>query len=231
VNEKRYRLSAMVIGLLCPLFILSASSSAKDVGYIDIGARRELFVDCHLIDHLDGVRLRLHSPRDEGPVLKFDAPWEGPFCGYVTVIKDRDKYRFYYRGLPQAGRDGGSREVTCYAESSDGIHVVKPKLNLFTVQGSASNNVVLADVAPVHHNFSPFLDTRPGVSANERFKALGGTRRSGLIAYVSADGIRWSLYQRHFRFAECFFLVRERAMLSVLFSHVDENELWRFSKR
>gem|GEM_PF-303896 len=195
MNEKRYRLSPMVIGLLYPLFILSASSSAKDVGYIDIGTRRELFVDCHLIDHLDGVRLRLHSPRDEGPVLKFDAPWEGPFCGYVTVIKDRDKYRFYYRGLPQAGRDGGSREVTCYAESSDGIHVVKPKLNLFTVQGSASNNVVLADVAPVHHNFSPFLDTRPGVSANERFKALGGTRRSGLIAYVSADGIRWKRLQ------------------------------------
>ena len=196
VNGKRYRLSAIFIGSLCPLFFFGGLASAKGAGCIDIGSRRELFVDRFLIDHLDGTRVRLHSPRDEGPVLKFDAPWEGPFCGYVTVIKDGPKYLFYYRGLPQAGRDGSSREVTCYAESPDGIHVVKPKLNLFTVQGSASNNVILADAAPVHHNFSPFLDTRPGVSANERFKALGGTKKSGLIAYVSADGIRWKRLQR-----------------------------------
>ena len=39
---------------------------------------------------------------NEGPVLKFDESWEGPFCGYCTVIRDRDKYRFYYRGLPEA---------------------------------------------------------------------------------------------------------------------------------
>jgi len=191
VDEKSYRLSAIVIDFSCLLFFLAGSSLAKEGGYIDIGSRRELFVDHYLIDKLEGARLKLHHPRDEGSVLKFDAPWEGPFCGYVTVIKDRDKYRFYYRGLPQAGRDGNSREVTCYAESQDGIHVVKPKLNLFTVQGSASNNVVLADAAPVHHNFSPFLDTRPDVPADERFKALGGTKKSGLIAYVCADGIHW----------------------------------------
>jgi hypothetical protein len=189
VNGKKYLLSVIGFGSLCFLFV--GLSSAKDDRAVDIGSRRELFVDHYLIDRLDGVRLRLHSPCDEGPVLTFDAPWEGPFCGYVTVIKDRDKYLFYYRGLPQAGRDGSGREVTCYAESSDGIHVVKPKIDLFTVQGSASNNVVLADAAPVHHNFSPFLDTRPDVPKAERFKALGGTRKSGLIAYVSADGLRW----------------------------------------
>jgi hypothetical protein len=59
------------------------------------------------------------------------------------------------------------------------------------VNGSKSNNVILADAAPVNHNFSPFLDTRPGVPQSKRFKALGGTRKSGLIAYISADGIRW----------------------------------------
>ncbi|KPL20207.1 MAG: hypothetical protein AMJ75_12115 [Phycisphaerae bacterium SM1_79] len=167
------------------------SSFAQETKQIDIGSRRELFVDSHLIDHLDGVRLVLHRPRDEGSVLKFDEPWEGPFCGYCTVIKDGDKYRFYYRGLPEAGRDGSDKEVTCYAESSDGIHIFKPKLNLYTVKGSKSNNVILADVAPVNHNFSPFLDTRPNVPEDRRYKALGGTQKSGLIAYISADGIYW----------------------------------------
>lgn len=193
MNGKRYSLLAIFVTWLCFYFIFDGLSSAK--GFIDIGSRRELFVDRYLIDRLDGMRLRLHHPRDEGAVLKFDAPWEGAFCGYVTAIKDGDKYLFYYRGLPKAGRDGSSREVTCCAESSDGIHVTKPKLNFFTVQGTIMNNIVLADAAPVNHNFSPFLDTRPGVPANERFKALGGTKKSGLIAYVSEDGLRWEKLQ------------------------------------
>jgi hypothetical protein len=35
------------------------------------------------------------------------------------------------------------------------------------------------------------LDARPGVPASERFKALAGTVKSMLYAFVSADGIRW----------------------------------------
>jgi hypothetical protein len=176
-----------IIGLFFP----GIPSFAKESNYIDIGSNRELFIDYYLIERLDGAHLVLHHPHDEGPVLEFDRPWEGPFCGYCTVIKDQDKYRFYYRGLPQASRDGSSREVTCYAESPNGIHITKPKLNLFSVNGSKSNNVILADAAPVNHNFSPFLDTRPGAPQSERFKALGGTRKSGLIAYISAEGVHW----------------------------------------
>ena len=187
----------LIIITLWPLgiFMPVMHSFANESEQIDITSRRELFVDHYLIDCLDGVRLILHYPHDEGPVLKFDEPWEGPFCGYCTVIKDGDKYRFYYRGLPEAGRDGSDREVTCYAESMDGVHITKPRLNLFAVKGSKSNNVILADAAPVNHNFSPFLDTRPGVPEDQRYKALGGTEKSGLIAYLSADGIHWRKLQ------------------------------------
>ncbi|MHC4297658.1 MAG: hypothetical protein ACYS7Y_10190 [Planctomycetota bacterium] len=192
-HEILYRpsLKTTAVASLCLLVTLAASTSSEEPELIDIGSRRELFVDWYVIADLDGASLRLHEPRDEGPVLKFDEPWEGPFCGYVTVIKDWDKYRFYYRGLPRAGRDGSGAETTCYAESTDGISIVKPKLNLFAVDGSKSNNVILANAAPVHHNFSPFLDARPDVPLDQRFKALGGTQKSGLIAYISADGIRW----------------------------------------
>jgi len=31
----------------------------------------------------------------------------------------------------------------------------------------------------ISHNLRPFVDTRPGVSAGERFKALGGGYNSG----------------------------------------------------
>ncbi len=158
---------------------------------IDIADRRQVFVDRYLIDTLDNARLVLHRPHDEGPVLHFDKSWEGAFCGYTTVIKDRDMYRLYYRGLPIAGKDGSANEKTCYAESRDGIHWDKPALRLFEVDGSWENNVILANAAPVTHNFSPFLDSNPAAAPTERYKALGGTQASGLIGYVSADGKRW----------------------------------------
>ena len=142
---------------------------------LDIGSRRELFVDRYLIDTLNGAVLKLHEPRDEGPVFQFDKPWEGPFCGYCTVIQDKQRFLLYYRGLPQAGGDGSPLETTCVAESPDGIRWTRPALGLFEVQGTRENNVVLAQAAPVTHNFSPFLDTRPDVEAAHRFKALGGT--------------------------------------------------------
>ena len=75
---------------------------------INIVKGRELFIDHYLIDRLDGVSMVLHHPYDEGPVLKFDESWEGPFCGYCTVIKDGTLYRLYYRGLPEAGQDGSN---------------------------------------------------------------------------------------------------------------------------
>ena len=191
MNRKISLLLIIVILWSLDQFLPATRSSAKEYEWIDIASRRELFIDNYLIDRLEGVRLVLHHPHDEGPVLKFDEPWEGPFCGYCTVIRDGDKYRFYYRGLPEAGRDGSERQVTCYAESPDGINIFKPRLNLFAVKGSTANNVILADAAPVNHNFSPLLDTRPGVPEDRRYKALGGTKTSGLIAYISADGIHW----------------------------------------
>ncbi|MBI4660257.1 MAG: hypothetical protein HY735_15575 [Verrucomicrobia bacterium] len=156
-----------------------------------MGSRLELFTDDLLIGQLKGCLLKLHEPRSANVALRFDAPWEGAFCGYVTVLQDGDLFRCYYRGNPTAGRDGANTEVTCYAESRDGIKFTKPALGLFEIQGTRSNNVVLAGQAPFSHNFAPFLDTRPGLPIGERFKALAGTSASGLLGFVSADGIRW----------------------------------------
>ncbi len=164
----------------------------EPVDPIHLDSRRELFVDHFLIDHWQNMRLVMHEPVDKGIVLKFDNPWEGPFCGYCTVIKTDEKYQLYYRGMPDVGKDDNQIVTTCYAESSDGIHWRKPDLGLFEVNGTMKNNVVLANAGAVNHNFSPFLDARPGVPREQRYKALGGTEKSGLIAYVSPDGIHWS---------------------------------------
>jgi len=162
----------------------------------DIGNRRELFVDTFLIDRMDGAALKLHPPTFAGIVGQRDYPWEGPFCyTYATVIHDGDLYRLYYRGTPGEVADGAAAEVTCYAESTDGVHWTKPMLGLFEVEGTRENNVVVANAAPATHNFAPFVDTKPGVPAEERYKALGLAEGGGLAGFVSPDGIHWRKVQ------------------------------------
>ncbi len=180
-------LLTVIVCLSCVSSLVSAAGSAP----LAVGNRLELFVDHYLIDSLNGVSMKLHKPELDGVVLKFDKPWEGAFCGYCTVLKDGGLYRMYYRGLPSAGKDGSSSEVTCYAESRDGINWTKPNLALFEVRGTWANNVILADMPPFSHNFAPFIDSRPGVPEEERYKALAGTSKTGLIAFVSSDGLRW----------------------------------------
>lgn len=181
-----------------PTFTRSVAADADDA--IALGSRRELFVDHFLVDRLNGFlvdRLNgaswaLSRPTDAGVVMKFDKPWEGGFSAYVTVLQDGARYRMYYRGVPNSGKDGRSAEVTCTAESADGVHWTKPNVGLFEVHGTRENNVVLADAAPFTHNFSPMIDTRPGVPDAERYKALGGTWQAGLVAFASPDGLRWT---------------------------------------
>lgn len=169
-----------------------AAGVAQSSEPIDIGSRLELFVDMHCIEILDGVQLVLHPPCPAGKVLAFDRDWEGRYCGYVTVLKDDDVFRMYYRGLPVAGKDGSATEVTCYAESQDGIEWTKPDLGIYEIDGSRRNNVVLAEAAPFSHNFAPFIDSRPGTPPDVRFKAVAGTEATGLVGFASADGLHWT---------------------------------------
>jgi hypothetical protein len=171
------------------LFVTGTAALAADP--IDLGSRRELFVDGYLIEKLDGAELRLQTARDEGVAFKLDKPWEGRFCAYTTIIQDGEKLRAYYRGASHPQGDGTREETTCIAESADGKSWTKPSLGLFEVHGTRENNVILADQPPFSHNFCPMLDRREGVPADQRYKALAGLSTSGLVAWISPDGIRW----------------------------------------
>ena len=194
IKSKKYNIMMRILiihliaCLLIPFSLVGQTS-------LELNNKRELFVDDYFIDKLYGIEIKMHIPIDEGAVLYFDKPWEGPFCGYVTIIKDNNTYRAYYRGS-QGGRDGNNNEVTCYAESKDGIKWYKPNLGIHTIQGSKDNNVVLANVAPVPHNFSPFLDKNPKARPDQKYKGLGGVDKTGLLAYVSEDGIHWKELQK-----------------------------------
>ena len=156
----------------------------------NIESRRELFVDDHLISKLTNIDHRLVRPVSAGTAFDFNKPWEGVFSAYPTVIKDGSIYHMYYRGLPVA-RHALDVEVTCHATSLDGIHWHKPEYQIFKYKEFGKNNIILAD-HPGCHNFAPFIDTRPGVDSSARFKAFGGSEKSGLFLFTSADGVHWS---------------------------------------
>ena len=122
---------------------LSLSASADDV--VDIGSRRELFVDATLIDQLDGVERKLNHPVPGDIAITHDASWEGAGSGYHTVIRDGDLYRMYYRGSALGVKEARliiGKQVYCYAESKDGINFQKPNLGLFEYNESKDNNII-----------------------------------------------------------------------------------------
>jgi len=166
---------------------------------LDLGTRWELFVDEFLVAEKKGVALKLHEPVKQEIVLTTDKSWEGPTCAYFSVIQDGKKVLMYYRGS-SGGSDHSDAQVTCLAESTDGIHFSRSKLALIEAGGTKDNNVIWRGVES--HNFSPFLDANPSAKPEERFKALGGVKQpgknwhqgetpGGLYAFASADGVHW----------------------------------------
>jgi hypothetical protein len=171
-----------------PLRVFSADAPAA----IDIGTRRELFVDDLLIASLGGAQLKMQKPEPRDVAITCDAPWEGNTSAYFSIFEDAGKFRMYYRGAhwDEQAKKEAHPELTCYAESADGLAWVKPKLGLHEFRGSRENNIVHAGEAT--HCFTPFKDTNPACAADARYKAMSGFFRKGLMAYKSPDGLRWS---------------------------------------
>ena len=189
----------MRILIVSALFVsISVSSFLHADDVIEIGSRRELFIDGSLIERLDKVERKLHHPVPRNVAITHDAAWEGAGSGYHSVIKDGDLYRMYHRGCALGVKDGRlfiGKEVYCYAESKDGITFNKPNLGLVEYNGSKDNNIIWDGVGV--HNFAPFLDSNPDCAPDARFKALAGTaKEGGLFAFKSADGIHWSLIRK-----------------------------------
>ena len=162
---------------------------------VDIGSRLELFVDELLVGSQRGTAFKLHTPalapQSVSPIKS----------SYTTIIMDGGRYRAYYREYEATYTaeqfDGNVGEMTCYAESEDGIEWTHPELGICEVNGSTRNNVLLARCPPFCHNFAPFLDANPDAAPDAKYKALAGLHpvslegADGLHPFKSADGLHW----------------------------------------
>jgi hypothetical protein len=174
-----------------PTPLLAAEPENEPVA---LGTRVEMFVDDWLIDSgrsPGNVSLQLQPPVKREIVLVTDKPWEGPDSAYFTVFQDGPLVRLYYRGMVP-GDDTSIGQVTCYAESTDGIHFTRPNLGLVEFDGSKANNIIYRGIEA--HNFAPFRDANPATQPEQRYKALAGIQ-SKLYAFVSPDGTHWTKLQ------------------------------------
>jgi len=190
---------AKAIGLKSPAYEQQALSyietmQSEAMDPVDIKQRLELFVDDLLVSSMDGVEFFLHEPV-KAPIPDSPLP-----VIYTTVLKDEEIFRAYYRdirpGYEGTREDGHKGEITCYAESRDGHEWTFPELGIFDIKSEQGNNVILDGVSRTSHNFSPFIDKRPGLQKEARYKALAGVHQGGgLYAFQSEDGIHWSMIQ------------------------------------
>ena len=178
--------------LLTPIVIAIVAVSVRaDDRAIDVGSRRQLFVDGHLIESLTNARQVLHRPVRREIAIKPEHPWEKHGVSYMVTFKDGDRFRAWYRVDAAAFGKQKRRDMTAYAESDDGIHWHKPKLGLIEFDGSKENNLVWDGAAS---NMAPFRDDNPDARPEERYKAV--VRGSDLFALVSPDGLQWKLAQK-----------------------------------
>ncbi len=189
------RACMLALAILALLPLWAAAVLAEEP--VTIGSRLELFVDEALIDRLGGdTRLEIHKPTPREVVFTTDKPWEGNTSAYFTIFDDDGLLRMYYRGshFDEKARRATHPEVTCYAESRDGLNWTKPELGLVEFAGAKANNILWDGVGT--HNFTPFRDANPACRPEARYKALGvgeGRWKHGLYAFESADAIHWKL--------------------------------------
>ena len=140
-----------------------------------------------------------------GTVL-FDKPREQYRMWYMTRLGPDHGHRIPGLYMPRPGRgaaamydssrtdvygrtfaDNDRGDLTCYAESEDGIHWTRPNLGVFQFDRNPDNNIVW-DL----HGTSVFLNEDES-DPQRRYKAIGFCRRyRNIFLLTSPDGIHWS---------------------------------------
>jgi hypothetical protein len=177
---------------------------------LEVGSRKQLFIDHKFIESTEDVVLTMNPPARTGQLLiTADAPWEKDLrvASYSTVIAEDGLIRVWYNivGKQFIPRQNPDFMGLAYAESRDGIHFTKPILNLVEYQGSKANNLVLPGDPKLLSigGGSVQRDDNPNCPPGERYKTWmkiypkrGVQMHGPSRVWVSPDGIHWTLSEK-----------------------------------
>ena len=163
---------------------------------VNIGSRRELFVDDEMFLDVGSARFVAHQPQPREIAVGRDTLADDAWTSYYSIIHDGTKYLLYYTAHGWDGMMEGEwpHQHICRAESTDGIHWEKPNYGIYEFRGTKENNIVYLLEGDLLDNFGVMYDTNPNCPENERYKALAERvidKKAVLNAVVSADGIHW----------------------------------------
>ena len=181
---------------------------------LDIGSRKQVFIDWDLIEPgygvawggvvtswemPHGVRLAVHPPRiDATPLVATDRPWETFINVYCTLFQDEGRFRLYYEPHyhPEQTQAEDLKAMLAYAESTDGVNWTKPEIGAVSFQGIRPTTWSLAWRRPsgAARMARPcFKD--PSAPADERYKFVHMGRKTaslGVFGAMSPDGLHWT---------------------------------------
>lgn len=171
------------------------TSGVRETVPLRLSAHPQLFLDDHLIARRDNLRRVLQRPARHAanPLIVQDQPWEKRSIAlYGTVLFDEmaGKYRCWYlatetdSGVPDTPEAPGTAEYyQCYAESSDGIHWLKPTVGERPYGRHTKHNIVV----PEAHGLG-VLHRPDAADSRRRYVGIGGAT----LAF-SPDGIHWDI--------------------------------------
>jgi len=187
----------IVLALTSPLALIGGLAMAQGTSdpVRDIGSRRQLLIDNHVIASMSGLKRSFHPAKKHGPPLIVpEHPWEGVgtadwpsvfLFGDVMWDAEQKLYRMWYT---TATRDMKGQHSTLYATSKDGVRWKKPlDLGLVKYRGSDRNNILIrrcgaAAVLRADHEPDP----------KKRYQLFTFDRNVHAYAWrYSADGLRW----------------------------------------
>lgn len=181
-------------------------------GIIDIGNRKQLFVDDLLLAEHSRISKFVYRPEKypKNPVLVADRPWELETADAIPGVQldaqsslydPTDKlFKMWY--LPRVWKN--NHAGWCYATSKDGYNWEKPDLGIYEFNGSKQNNIVAAFDRKIDLTFNNVVLDLHEADSNKRFKAMGelengpvANRYGGAAIAFSPDGIHWNVYDKN----------------------------------
>jgi hypothetical protein len=189
----------------CILILLAGGiSTVFAAGPIEIGSRKQLFVDDRFIARCEGIVLTMNAPmKMNQPVLANDIPWEGEpgasIGAYSSVMKDGDTIRIWGAGqaaLPVRLEPNGPVVILfAYAESKDGIHFARPDPSLIDYDQSKAEIGKHGRTGGVSVWIDPKAPRSQRYKSQAKFYPADG-RPNEFHIYSSPDGYRWTLLSR-----------------------------------
>jgi len=154
---------------------------------IDIGDRKQLFIDERFMEESRGISLVLNRPEKRGIVLEPTEAEGRHECQVATVLEVDGHYLMYYMtflGEAPPGLRKSAWHVTRLARSGDGTNWERVPVGLIDVGEGRDNNVVMATGLESIHTGSGY-SSGTGLTFNNTWRASGNIYDGAIVRTCS----------------------------------------------